>query len=563
MKNNQTQPEQTLSPWHNWRGLGYWNFYFLIKFILLWGGYLNFHALENLIFLAFLLFPLPSDRLHRLRQWIAIPIGFALFYRDTWLPGLDSILSQGSQLAGFSTSYLLELVNRFINWSWVGAGLVLWVGYQFVSQWVRVTLFTVLALVWLNLLNVAGPAFSLLPSGGQSSTNTGAQNTTAPQAATNTGAMANAPNEALPQDGPPNNANLSAYLDRFYQAESTRHTDFPASLPADAQPFDILVINICSLAWADVEASNLMQHPLWGKFDILFSNFNSATSYSGPASLRLLRASCGQPSHTALYQPAAGQCYLFDNLIKLGFTEQLAMDHSGKFGNYLNELRSLGNLRAPLMSQQGLKHNLTAFDGEPIYDFQQLMARWLQERENAGESVAKSATFVNLIQLHDGNRFAGNSKPAQFKPRAQTLFDQLNAFLDELQKSGRKVLVIVAPEHGAALVGDKMQLSGLRDIPSPNITHVPVGIKLIGEHAPAPAAQIKIDAPSSYLAVSEIVARLVDGKNFTAPTIDWQALTQNLPQTPVVSENENAITMKYQDKIYIKLNKGNWVPYPL
>ncbi len=52
-----------------WRGLGGWNFYFLIKFGLLWYGYLNFHALSNLVFLAWLLFPLPSARLHRLRQW--------------------------------------------------------------------------------------------------------------------------------------------------------------------------------------------------------------------------------------------------------------------------------------------------------------------------------------------------------------------------------------------------------------------------------------------------------------------------------------------------------------
>lgn len=45
------------------------------------------------------------------------------------------------------------------------------------------------------------------------------------------------------------------------------------------------------------------------------------------------------------------------------------------------------------------------------------------------------------------------------------------------------MVVVIVPEHGAALVGDKMQMSGLRDIPSPNITHTPVGIKLIGMKA--------------------------------------------------------------------------------
>jgi len=56
----------------------------------------------------------------------------------------------------------------------------------------------------------------------------------------------------------------------------------------------------------------------------------------------------------------------------------------------------------------------------------------------------------------------------------------LDAFLANLDKSGRRVMVLVVPEHGAALEGDRMQMSGLRDIPSPSITHVPVGIKFVG-----------------------------------------------------------------------------------
>lgn len=36
------------------------NFYFLVKFALLWAGYLNFHPMLNLVFLAFLLVPIPE-----------------------------------------------------------------------------------------------------------------------------------------------------------------------------------------------------------------------------------------------------------------------------------------------------------------------------------------------------------------------------------------------------------------------------------------------------------------------------------------------------------------------
>ena len=59
-----TNKKTTAAPlplWQYWRGLGGWNFYFLVKFALLWAGYLNFHPMLNLVFLAFLLVPIPRD----------------------------------------------------------------------------------------------------------------------------------------------------------------------------------------------------------------------------------------------------------------------------------------------------------------------------------------------------------------------------------------------------------------------------------------------------------------------------------------------------------------------
>ncbi|HEN3641922.1 cellulose biosynthesis protein BcsG [Yersinia enterocolitica] len=548
--NAKNKQQESQSPWRYWRGLGAWNYYFLLKFALLWFGYLNFHPLANLVFLAFLLFPIPAYRVHRWRHWLAIPIGIGLLYHDTWLPGINSIMSQGSQVTGFSFSYLVELFGRFVNWTMIGAAFVILVGYLFIAQWIRVTVFVVAAIIWLNIVGIAGPAFSLAPTV-ETATATAAPASSEPPTAGGS---------TVEAGGPPTDANLTAHLNAFYEQEKTRHTTFPASLPGDAQPFDLLVINICSLSWSDIEAIQLDKHPLWSKFDILFKNFNSATAYSGPASIRLLRASCGQSSHKDLYQPQDQQCYLFDNLAKLGFTSQLMMDHSGVFGNYLQNIQDDGNMRAPMMSQKGISNQLASFDGEPIYNDLELLNRWLEQQKNGGDT--RSATFVNIIPLHDGNRLVGTNKTADYRTRAQTLFDQLNTFLEELEKSGRKVMVVVVPEHGAALVGDKMQMSGLRDIPSPSITHIPVGIKLIGMKAPQPASPVVVSAPSSYLAISELVSRMVDGKVFTTPSVNWQALTQGLPETAVISENDNAIVMQYQGKPYIRLNGGDWVPYP-
>ncbi|WP_349251388.1 cellulose biosynthesis protein BcsG [Escherichia coli] len=94
------------------------------------------------------------------------------------------------------------------------------------------------------------------------------------------------------------------------------------------------MINICSLSWSDIEAAGLMSHPLWSHFDIEFKNFNSATSYSGPAAIRLLRASCGQTSHTNLYQPQITTAICLITFSKLGFTQHLMMGHNGQFGGF-------------------------------------------------------------------------------------------------------------------------------------------------------------------------------------------------------------------------------------
>ncbi|EOC0208505.1 cellulose biosynthesis protein BcsG [Cronobacter dublinensis] len=548
------------SGWQNWRGLSGWNYYFLLKFGLLWTGYLNFHPLANLVFMAFLLFPIPNLRLHRLRHWVTIPIGIGLFWHDTWLPGPQSIMSQGSQVAGFSTDYVLDLVTRFINWQMIGAAFVLLVAWMFLSQWVRVTVFVVAIMVWLNVLTVTGPMVSLWPAGD-----------TAPATVTTTGGgaaptVATAANNVVAGDiplqtAPASTQSINDWLNSFYTSEAKRQTTFPSSLPADAQPFDLLVINICSLAWTDVEATGLMSHPLWSHFDIVFKNFNSGTSYSGPAAIRLLRASCGQPSHKNLYQPAGEQCYLFDNLAKLGFKRHLMMDHNGVFGNFLKEVRENGNMQEPLMDQSGLPVNLLSFDGSPVYDDAAVLERWQQTVKGEG-SGDRSATFFNLLPLHDGNHYPGNSKTADYKARAQKLFDELDAFLTQLEKENRKVMVVVVPEHGAALQGDKMQVSGLRDIPSPAITHVPVGIKFIGMKAPHQGPAIEIDQPSSFLAISELVVRMLDGKDFVADNVDWQKLTSNLPQSAPVSENANAVVVQYQGKPWVRLSGGDWVPYP-
>lgn len=552
MVDKDEKPQPAILP-ESWRGLGAWNYYFLLKFGLLWAGYLDFHPLDNLTFAAFLLLPVKGRRLSILRGLVALPVGIGLFWHDTWLPGPGSIMHQGDQVAQFSWSYLFELVQRFINWQMLEAAFVLLIAWFFLSMWLRITTLTVLMLVGI----IVGPGlqswFGRLGTAGAVAV---ASQNNAQSAAAQMAASGNAPPQALPltQDS------QNDWLASFYASEEKRHVAFPDHLPENSQPFELLVINICSLSWSDLQVTGLDKHPLWSHFDLLFKSFNSATSYSGPAAIRLLRASCGQPSHKALYSAANQECYLFSDLAKLGFTSHLMLDHNGMFGAFLNEVRQFGGMQAPLMSQQGLPVNVLGFDDSPIYDDSAVLQRWLQTEDQ--EKNPRTATFYNLLPLHDGNHFPGIRKTADYSQRAHKLFDELDSFLTQLEQSHRRVMVVIVPEHGAALQGDKMQISGLRDIPSPAITHVPVGIKFTGMNAPYQGSPRIIAEPSSYLALSTLVSRVLDGQVFMSDTVDWAALTRDLSTTVAVAENADAVVIDYNGKPYVSIDKGDWVAYP-
>src|SRR5690606_3450399 len=135
---------------------------------------------------------------------------------------------------------------------------------------------------------------------------------------------------------------------------------------------------------------------------------------------------------------------------------------------------------------------LVGFDGSPIARDLDVLRGWWQQRQ--GSEAEHVSLFYNSISLHDGNRVVtadGGTRIADYGSRANRLFDDLGQFLDNLQLRGRRVVVASVPEHGAALHGDRMQLSGMREIPTPAITHVPVGLAFIGMNQPARAEPLR------------------------------------------------------------------------
>lgn len=537
-----TVRKPTPAPWA-WPDLRGWNLYFLSKLALAWMGALDLHVLPNLLLLAALLVPLPWRSARIARTAVAIPVAVALYYQDTWWPPFQRLLAQPGVLE-FSASYWWELLGRFINGQIVMLLAALALGYWLAKPWIRVTTLSVLGMVCMAVLAMP------LPAGWG-------------RGGANAAGAGNGAQDAATPDGPATAETLDAWLANFYRQQAGLKTTFPTT--QGGAPFDVIILNICSLAWSDLDDVGLRHNVLFDRMDVVFDQFNSATAYSGPAAIRLLRASCGQTSHSALFDPAAADCQLFQNLQRLGFQNELAMNHDGHFDDFIGDLSRYGGLQAAPLPIDAYPRALIAFDKSPLRRDSDVLAGWLGRRQS--ESASQVALFYNTISLHDGNRIVGadgRATASGYKARAEMVLGDLAGFIDALEKNGRRAVVVVVPEHGAALHGDRMQIPGMREIPSPAITHVPVGVKLVGMGLPASAGPHRVTAPSSYLAISELVARIYALNTRTqADARDWDELLQGLPQTPSVSENEGAKVIDYAGRPWLQLKDSTtWTPYP-
>ena len=125
-----------------WRGLGTWNIFFIMEFALAAFGYIELNILANALLIAVLLCPLRGV-LHAVRETAAFAAAVALLYSESWLPGIDSFLSNRQAVAGFSTSYILEFALDFINPQMIGWGALIVALYYLVRNYVRVSFFTI------------------------------------------------------------------------------------------------------------------------------------------------------------------------------------------------------------------------------------------------------------------------------------------------------------------------------------------------------------------------------------------------------------------------------------
>lgn len=502
--------------------LGMWGYYFIAKLGMLCMGYIAFHALENLVFAAFLLLPATSRLLHSAKNIMAVVMAVALFYHDSWLPPIGRLLSQATLLSSFSFSYIIELLGRFISLPVIAALFVSWFVYWFVSRRIRLG-----ALIVVSMM-VAGIVQSLPES--------------------------HEADKVMPD--------MDKVVQDFFVKESQRSVLF-VTPQAEAVPFDVIFLHVCSLSWDDVRAVGLEDHPLWKRFDILFKKFNSAASYSGPAAIHLLRGKCGQPQHAGMYMPVEEKCYLMNSLLRSGFVTNVALNHDGKFDDFLGQVQSHGRLTTPPLELGGVDIAQYAFDNSPVYDDLSVLNRWLEMRLTS--TSPRVALYYNTVSLHDGNHLQGtNASPNTldtYKSRLSKFLDEIEGFMQQMDASGRRAVVVMVPEHGGAVRGDKRQIAGLREIPTPSISLVPVGIRLVGGKVHRQGEALLIDQSTSYLAISHIVERMLEQSPFNGNSFVPADYVADLPTTPFVSQNETTTVAEYSDRYYLSRGVTKWEAY--
>ena len=536
----QTRIENGAGP--RFTGLGVWNVYFIIAFALAAFGYIELNLLGNALLMAWLLLPVGPKWLRILRGTLGVAAAAVLLFSESWLPGVDSILANKGGIAGFSLLYMAEFALDFINVKMVGWGLLVFLGYFLVRRYVRVTFFTIV--YFLGAVTMPWVQ-SILPE-------------RAPVVTADAGGQTN--EAAAPaKTGKADAKAVGEWYDAFLAYEHDRRARFPNGLSEKDTPFDILLLSICSVSNDDLAVSQLDQHPLFKEFNIRFDSFNAATAYSGPALLRLLNGACGQPSHSELYGERRPECEIMTRLGTLGYSQRLLMDHSGEYDNFLQSMRDKAGVTATLDNAK-YPTRYMGFDDEEIADSLAVLRHW--QRTQVKSKAGRTATLINFIALHDGNRLPGRGRAEPFKPRAQEMFDNIRTFLRELERSGRKTMVVIVPEHGAAVRGDKIQVPRLRDIPTMRISRVPVMVKFVGLKG-MPNEPIHVTGNTSYLALTSLIGKTLETDYFSKDggTVPLEQLVHDLPQTNPVSENGTVQTLEYQGREYFRQNGGEWKLY--
>jgi cellulose synthase operon protein YhjU len=504
--------------------MGLWAAYFFAKGALYFAGYIPLSVGWNLLFAAFLSIPTPEPYARNravviARALVHVVLALALLWHDSWFPPLRDavgfVATGGLPTPEFLAAFLVGTINPWI----VAAMAALLVGTAVAHRYMRMTPVVVLLLLII-----------------------GAQEVTRPKEA------------------------MDRVVHSFLTHEAGQVTPFP-SRGDSGRAFDLVFLHVCSLSWDDLRDVDLEDAPFFRQFDYLLTDFNSVTSHSTIAALRLLRSTCGQTTQEALYRRGNRECYTLEALREAGYQTWFALNHTGDYMGFARDVQTWGRADAPLAIDD-LPVSQFDFAGGPIRSDAAVLERWLSERERSG--APRAALYYNTTTLHIGGTRVGEAVAATnnedaYRQDIRILFGELDRFFARLASSGRDTVVVFIPEHGAALRGTKVQPAGLREIPLPRITNVPVAVKLIGHRPPIGSRpQQVIAASTSYRSLAGMVAEFLNRNPFEDSTWANGPPAVRVPEVAFLAENEGVRVIQSGPEYFVRQWEKNhrWIRLP-
>ena len=331
--------------------------------------------------------------------------------------------------------------------------------------------------------------------------------------------------------------------------------------PRVTRDIDLIFIHVCSLAWDDLRAIGQEHHPLLGRFDMLYTRFNSAASYSGPAAIRLLRGTCGQARHDALYDSAAPECRLMDQLQQAGFLPQLLMNHDGRYGRFREDLERRGGLEVAPQPTAGARIAMQAFDGAPIAGGLRRPAA-LVAAPRGGEGIARGAVLQHDLAARRQPAAGHGGRLAPRLPAACTQAARRHRSFHRAtwRRPERAPSSSSFPSTAPPSMPGRDEIAGLRQVPSPNVTQVPVGVQLVGLPVRAAQRPVRVETSASYLGLNQLLAGVMAAAESDPGSIDLDQLVARQHVTPLVSENEGLVVVRAGDGYYTRAPNGHWSP---
>lgn len=508
----------------------YWSLYFFAKFALYFNHAIKFSWLLNLLLAVCVTISFSQRRWRIAQQSIAVIAAIALLYYESSLPPPARLLAEIARMSSYSFDYLLELLSRFINlwYVLVFAGMVAL--YALLANRLRLSSFVFVGILCIPLLAHLG-----LPARDVSIVGDDAERGT----------------ERDP----------TVMLNTFYTEQKRRELTLPSVAQAK-HPFDIVILQPGELSWDDLAFVDAPYPKFLNRFDAVMLNFNSATSHSTPAAKRLMRGSCGQTSDSVLAQAAEPGCALFPALKQAGYVTAVVMNHNGRYNQFGATISAYAGTRA-LEGKWG-SVNMHGFDGTPVYDDFSVLSKWWSKHHThpGGKPIA---LYYNSITLHDGTTI-DHARPINsvqsYKPRLDKLLQDFDHFITQVEQSGRPTVVILIPAHGVAMRGDTLQAAGMREIPSPRLTLVPVAVKLVGiDRKQQAKPPLEVKHPISYFGLFSLLADLMADNPYEHSAKSLSERLALLPETRFVSENENIIIMQRDDGYVMRSAEDLWIKY--